>query len=203
MNKKLQLQQEYGHNKQKDQQQLQVHQQQRGSQQQQEGNNSGEAMHRRTGVTVCKLSYSLARATVRSCVQALAAILAQLGNKHLFKSLMMLNLHSASVLDKSPRIWPRGAGCCAWFVLDRRRLNLPLGLTSLTLSLPTPNDYMSPLSFSARNLPPPSPANLCVFLYNPSEKGKVFSTVGRTQNRFCRRPVGCIMRFCHPWELSM
>ncbi len=38
MNKKLQLQQEYGDNKQKDQQQLQVHQQHRGSQQQQEGN---------------------------------------------------------------------------------------------------------------------------------------------------------------------
>jgi hypothetical protein len=38
MNKKLQLQQEYGDNKQKDQQQLQVHHQHRGSQQQQEGN---------------------------------------------------------------------------------------------------------------------------------------------------------------------
>jgi hypothetical protein len=35
-----------------------------------------------------------------SRVQAPAAILAQLGNKYLLKSLMMSTLHSASVLDK-------------------------------------------------------------------------------------------------------
>jgi hypothetical protein len=63
-------------------------------------NNSREAMQCRTGGTVCKLKYSLVRATGRLWVQALAAILARLGNKHLLKSLMMLTLHSASVLDK-------------------------------------------------------------------------------------------------------
>jgi hypothetical protein len=62
-------------------------------------NNSREAMQRRTGGTVYKLKYSLVRATGRSWVQALAA---RLGNKHLLKSLMMLTLHSASVLDKPP-----------------------------------------------------------------------------------------------------
>ncbi len=35
-------------------------------------------------------------------VEAPAAILARLGNKYLLKSLMMLTLHSASVLDKPP-----------------------------------------------------------------------------------------------------
>ncbi len=56
----------------------------------------------RTGGAVCKVSYSLARATGRSWVQAPAAFLARLGKKYLFKSLMMSTLHSASVLDKPP-----------------------------------------------------------------------------------------------------
>ncbi len=72
----------------------------------------------RTGGAVCKVSYSLARATGRSCVQAPAAILAWLGNKYLLKSLMMSTHHSASVLDKPPWVQSRWAGCGAWFVLD-------------------------------------------------------------------------------------
>jgi hypothetical protein len=43
----------------------------------------------RTGGAVCKVSYSLARATGRLLVQAPAAILARLGNIYLLKSLIM------------------------------------------------------------------------------------------------------------------
>ena len=50
-----------------------------------------------TGGAVCK-----GATPRRSWVQAPAAILARLGNKYLLKSLMMLTLHSASVLDKLP-----------------------------------------------------------------------------------------------------
>ncbi len=46
----------------------------------------------RTGGTVCKVSYSHARATGRSWVQAPAAILARLGKNYLLKSLMMTTL---------------------------------------------------------------------------------------------------------------
>jgi hypothetical protein len=63
---------------------------------------AGLVVHGRTGGTVCKVSYSLARATGRSWVQAPTAFLTRLGNKYLLKSLMMLTLHSASVLDKPP-----------------------------------------------------------------------------------------------------
>jgi hypothetical protein len=54
----------------------------------------------RTGGAVCKVSYSLARATGRLWVQAPAAFLARLGNKYLLKCLTMWTLHNASVLDK-------------------------------------------------------------------------------------------------------
>jgi hypothetical protein len=56
----------------------------------------------RTGGAVCKVSYSLARATRMSWVQVPTAFLARLGNKYLLKSLMMSTLHSAFVLDKPP-----------------------------------------------------------------------------------------------------
>ncbi len=55
-----------------------------------------------TGGAVCKGATPSVEQTGRSWVQALAAILARLGNKYLLKSLMMSTLHSVSVLDKPP-----------------------------------------------------------------------------------------------------
>jgi hypothetical protein len=57
------------------------------------------------------VSYSLARATGRSWVQApAAALLARLGNKYLLMSLMMSTLHSASVLDNNQEYNQGGLG---------------------------------------------------------------------------------------------
>ncbi len=56
----------------------------------------------------------------------------------------------------------------------------------LTLSLPTSNYYMSPLSLSTRNLPPPSPANSCVFYIILPSEVKFYPQAGSPQNQFCR-----------------
>ncbi len=56
----------------------------------------------KNGGAVCKGATPFGRATGRSWVQAPAAILARLGNKYLLKSLMISNLHSASLLYKLP-----------------------------------------------------------------------------------------------------
>ncbi len=67
----------------------------------------------------------------------------------------------------------------------------------LTLSLPSSNYYTSPPSLSASNLPPPSPANSCVFyIILPSER-KFYPQVGSTRTGFAGTRQGCIMRFCH------
>ena len=65
-------------------------------------------------------------------------------------------------------------------------LETPVAKETLTLTLPSSNYYTSPLSLSARNLPPSSPAISCVFcIILPSER-KFYQQAGSPQNRFCR-----------------
>ncbi len=59
-------------------------------------------------------------------------------------------------------------------------------VVELTLSLPTSNYYMSPLSLRARNLPPSSPAISCVFYIILPSEVKFYPQAGSTQNQFCR-----------------
>ncbi len=56
----------------------------------------------------------------------------------------------------------------------------------LTLSLPSSDYYTSPLSLSARNFPPPSPAITCIlYIILPSERN-FYPQVDKHRNRFCQ-----------------